>query len=163
MRKLAAGPMALLLALAASPRAATAQCSGATCTITIQLPVNTVARMTLSSVATALGNPAAADFVTGYKDATGPTVTVKANRAWQVSLSSATATFSFASKPASDLLWGTNGSSYPNNGGAGATAFSGGAQASTLAGTVYFRTNWFFASNPPGTYNLTVNYTLSSP
>lgn len=135
---------------------------------TTSATVGIVAQLTLSSTTTDLGTPTQADYIAGHKDVPGPTATVLANTAWHVAVVGNTGTFSCtgagcrATKPASDLLWGTVSGTYGNNAGAGATLFSG-------AGTTgsnqqsFFRTNWNLVTDTPGTYTLFVNYTLSEP
>ena len=139
-----------------------------TVTNTTSATVNTVARLTLDNTATDLGTPAEADYIAGHKDAAGPTATVLSNTAWHVAVVGNTGTFSCtgtgcrATKPASDLLWGTVAGTYPNNASASATLFNGSGTASTSQQSFY-RTNWDFTTDTPGVYTLVVNYTLSEP
>ena len=160
-------PLAILALLALVSVPASAQCSGGSCTVTISMPVAQVLRLTLSSTTTNLGNPTPADFTTGYKDATGPIVTVKANRAWHVSVSGTAARFTYTgslgnpNKPVGDLGWGTSSGSYPNNLGTPATFASG--TPGITSRTIYFRTQWHLTTDVPGNYQAVVAFTLSAP
>lgn len=152
-----------LLLLAAVPSLASAQCAGATCTITIQMPVHTIVRMTLSSISADLGTPTAANFITGHREAVGPSLTVKANRSYLVDVEAESATFITSSKLASDLEWGAVSGTYPNDVGTSAMLTSGGATAGSAPVAIYYRTLWSFANDPPGNYTINVRYTLSAP
>ena len=135
---------------------------------TASATVGIVAQLTLNTTTTDLGTPTQADYLAGHKDAAGPTATVLANTAWHVAVAGNTGTFSCtgsgcrATKPASDLLWGTVAGTYGNNAGASATLFNGNGTAGTNQQT-FFRTNWNLVTDTPGTYTLVVNYTLSEP
>jgi hypothetical protein len=135
---------------------------------TASATVNIVAQLTLNTTTTDLGTPTQADYIAGHKDAAGPTATVLANTAWHVAVVGNTGTFSCtgagcrATKPASDLLWGTVSGTYPNTALASATLFSGTGTAGSNQQT-FFRTNWNLVNDTPGTYSLVVNYTLSEP
>jgi hypothetical protein len=139
-----------------------------TVTNTTSATVNTVARLTLDANNTDLGTPVEADFLAGFRDAAGPTATVLSNTAWHVAVVGNTGTFSCtgagcrATKPASDLNWGTVSGTYPNNASASATLFSGVGTASSSQQSFY-RTDWAFTLDTPGVYTLVVNYTLSEP
>src|SRR5207247_6866533 len=76
-----------------------------------------VMQLTLTSTSTALTAPAAAGYDAGFVANTGPTATVKSNRAWRLQISAAAATWTATNtqpgvnarpnKPAADLEWGT--------------------------------------------------------
>jgi hypothetical protein len=139
-----------------------------TVTNTASATVNTVARLTLDANTTDLGTPAEADFTAGHKDAAGPTATVLSNTGWTVSVVGNTSLFGStgagarANKPASDLLWGTTVGTYGNNAGTAGTLFNGAGTAGSSQ-QAFYRTNWSFSLDTPGTYTLVVNYTLSEP
>ena len=173
--------------MVAVPYRLTAQCSGqASCTVTINLPATTtVARLTLNTSTTNLGSPAAADFAAGGLAADGPTVTVKANHAYTVSVIGSSPTFSFTgspnpNKPRSDLTWGAGSgaapgscplsptSLYSHDMGTSATLITAGTGAPAIGSTapsqkICYRTLWNAGSAPAGVYSLIVNFTLSEP
>ena len=167
-------PLALLLVAAAlwpsGCRPLQAQCAGASCTITVQMPVSDVFRLTLTSASTNLGTPVDADYTAGYVASTGPTVTAKVNRAYTVAVDATAATFGYSgsftnpNKPASDLTWATaSGGPFSSNAGTAATLVSGSSGTSGTSQTIFFRTTLSYAVDPPGSYTLTVRYTLSAP
>lgn len=147
---------------------AAAQCAGTACDATLSMTVGDVMRLSLNGAATALGSPTEADFAAGYRDAAGPTATVRCNRACTVTLAAASATFSYAgtlpnpNKPAADLRWGTAPGAYPNSLGAAATVYAGPATDGTTV-PVFYRTLWNFSSDVPGTYTLVASFTVSAP
>ena len=160
--------------LAGTTRQAGAQlgCSGATCTVEISMPISDILRVSLSVPSVALGSPSDLDYSAGYRDVAGPAVdvTVKGNRPVSLQMSGLSPTFGYLGtmsnplKPASHLVWATsaaalNGS--PFNMGTPATLYSGAATSTTLS--LYFRTLWNFATDVPGTYSLTISFTLSAP
>lgn len=145
-----------------------AQCSsGNSCTVTISMPVASVLRLSLSTTVTDLGTPTAADFTAGYRDATGPTVTVKANRAWQLTVAGQGTQFTYSgsladpNKPLSDLTWSVTPSGYGNTLAIPAAFGSGGPGLTT--GPIYFRTHWDFLRDIPGDYQSVVSFTLAAP
>ncbi|HEV2644167.1 MAG TPA: hypothetical protein VGT98_15750 [Candidatus Elarobacter sp.] len=154
--------------LATAPLSAqTCNTNPCTVAVTASATVNTALQLTLSATTTDLGTPSVADYNTGYKDAAGPTATVKSNTPWTLNVVGNTATFSGsggarANKPAADLLWGKVAGTYANNMSAVAALNSGNGTLSS-AQQIFFRTNWDYATDTPGTYSLVVNFTLSAP
>jgi hypothetical protein len=159
--------------LAGIPQIGEAQCSGASCTVSITMPVGDVMRMTLSATNSALGTPGESDFTAGFRDVSGSsgTVTVKANRAFRVQVSGGSTLFSYSgslanpSKPASDLVWAATAagrSTSTNNLGATGTLLSASATAGT-AQSIFLRTKWAFNRDVPGTYSVNVVLTLTAP
>jgi hypothetical protein len=174
--RLAAGLLLSVLAgrhLAAQSLACTFGNNGS-CSIpsmSVSLTPNYVARLTLSSTSTGFA-PVAADYTAGYVAAAGPTVTAKVNAAYHVTVDATTATFSYApvggltnpNKPASDLTWATTvGGLYTRNAGTSATLLSGSPGTSGTAQAIFFRARLSYSVDQPGTYALTVRYTLSAP
>jgi len=106
----------------------------------------------------------------GAGAATAPTVaTVAANAPWQVQVSAASAMWSGsgagarADKPASDLLWShTAVTGFTPLSVAPATVASGGPTGATDV-PLYYHARVGWATDPPGTYTLTVTYTLTAP
>jgi len=141
-------------------------------TLNVSLTPSNVLRLTLSSTSTTFSTPVEADYTAGYIAAAGPTATAKANRAYLVTVDATTSTWAYASfggltnpsKPASDLKWATTvGGSFTNNVGSSATLLSGAGGTSGTAQSVFFRAALAYSVDRPGTYTLTVRYTLSAP
>jgi hypothetical protein len=137
------------------------------------MPINDIMKMTLSGTTVALGNPSMADFTTGFKDVTGAaaTVTIKSNRTFSVGVVGATSTFGYSgtgtnpSKPRSDLKWATTQgglATATHDMSTAGTLFTQGPTASA-AQSIFFRTTWVFNRDVPGTYSLSVSFTLSAP
>ena len=161
---------AMLLSAGTSIAGAQA-CTGNPCTVqvTASATVNDVLRLTLSSATTSLGTPSEADYDAGYKDAAGPTASVKSNRPWHVDVSGAAASFTYAgsltnpNKPASSLLWGTVSGTYGNNMGSSAVLASGATGTGNASQAIFLRTLWSWATDVPGSYDLVINFTLAAP
>jgi len=137
------------------------------------LTVPDVMQLTLTSTSTALTAPATADYDAGYVANTGPTATVKSNRAWRLQVSAAAATWTAsntqpgvnarANKPAADLQWGTAaGGPFAALSVAPATAQSGSATAGAPA-SFFFHTVYSWGLDTPGAYSLAVVFTLLAP
>jgi hypothetical protein len=172
-------PAALLLnpASASAQACTTPSAAGSVCatpiTLNMSMLVTDVMRLTVSGTTTALGAPVHADYVAGSRDAAGPTVTVKANRAYRVQVVGATTNFAYTgsltnpSKPRTQLLWGTVAGTYANNAGTAATLLSGSAApapaASAPSQQIFLRTQWSFAADVPGSYSLVLNFILAAP
>jgi hypothetical protein len=162
--------VAVALLAGAAPAAAQASCSANPCTVAVvaSATVTEILSLTLSSATTNLGNPVEADFDAGFLDAAGPTATVKANSPWHVDVVGAAANFGYTGtyanpgKSAGDLLWGIAAGAYGNNMGAAGALFSGSGTAGTNQ-AIFFRTLWSWASDVPGAYDLTINFTLAAP
>jgi len=160
------------ITIMAGPSTAAAQNTCATngCSVSASATatVNTVLRLTLTGAAT-LGTPTETDYNNGYKDASGPSAEVKSNAPWHVDVAGASGTFGWTgtgtnpNKPSSDLTWGTAPGSYGNDMGTSAQLFSGSTGTASATQAIYFRTLWHWASDIPGDYDLTINFTLSSP
>jgi hypothetical protein len=141
-------------------------------TLNVSLTPSDVLRLTLSSTATAFAAPVEADYTAGYITASGPTATAKANRAYRVTVDSPAATWTYTpvggltdpGKAASDLSWATTaGGTFATSAGAAATLLSGAGGTAGTAQPIYFRARLNYATDRPGTYTLTVRYTLSAP
>lgn len=146
-----------------------------TCTVnaSASLVIGDVLSLMLSATTTALTPPAAADYDAGFVANTGPTATVRGNRAWRLQISAATATWTAvntqpgvsarANKPAGDLLRATAaGGPFTALSTAPATVVTGAASAGT-ATNFFFRTTYSWAVDTPGTYALVVTFTLLAP
>lgn len=140
----------------------TTNCTVAT-TVTATVPI--VATVTLNTISTSFNPIALADFNTGYKFATGPTAVVKANAAWTLSVSSNASTFDVApwSKPAGDLTWANTGNTPTTAMSTTAATLMSGVATNGDNGGIDFRWKLTFADDIPGSYSMTVNFTLSAP
>ena len=177
---------ALMLALFIGTRRADAQgCSPSTnsrpasiqCVVNVTMNTTDVLKLTLSATNTALGTPTEADFTAGFRDVTGAitSATVKANREFRLQVVASAANFTFTNsggnsfanpnKPAADLVWATTQAGLAtstNNMGTSASLIAQDAT-SGVTQSIFFRTKWQFDRDVPGSYGLTVNFTLSAP
>lgn len=178
---LAASGLTLLGAAPMTAQTQTCTLPAAPCVLSLNTSatVNDVLRLTLSATNLDLGTPTETDYIAGYKDAAiHPTATVRANRAWAVTVGGhAGATeFGYASGPtnphkaAADLVWAKTAATLgtPTGNLSGPTVLSSssiGTDGVTASSSqdIYFRTKWFWTSDVPGTYSLTVDFTLSAP
>jgi hypothetical protein len=150
-----------------------APCSTTGTSLGVTINISRAVLVTLSPGSTTLAPPTVADYNAGYAATTGPTATVKANTAWTLSISSATATWSAVDtqteparvgKPASDLLWSaTAGGTF-----VGLTTTPVQISAGTLTGTgtpvtLFYRANYAWTLDTPGNYTLPVVFTLTAP
>jgi hypothetical protein len=151
-------------------------------TVVATASVVQILRLELSTLNTAMAPPdlpqfdstRAAASVNELPLTTGPVITVKSNRAWDLQISAASASFSFspdavyhvsraAPKPASDLAWSISSSS----GFVPISATTPSDVQRSLSGgsftqlTVYYRTRWVVNTDIPGNYELNVAYTLT--
>jgi len=140
---------------------------------TASMTMPSLLRLTLGSTTSSLSAPAAVtEFDTDgvvKKESAGPSVTVRANRGWAVTLKADAAEFtpgggSTYAKPISDLeVSADNGATYTAI--SNASAFSinnGSATASTIFSQIKYRTRYSVASDAPGTYSLGITYTLTA-
>lgn len=110
-----------------------------------------------------------ADFSSGNTiqvPTTGPTFTVKANRAYKVQISAATASFSGTSyaKPAGDITWSTSASgSFVALSTTAADVDAGAATAGSSSVGLFYKTTYKLLQDVPGTYSLDVKFTLVAP
>ena len=147
-------------------------CSGTVCTVEISMPINDILRISLSVPSVGLGSPSDVDYAAGYRDVAGSAVdvTIKANRPASLQMAGLSPVFGYTGsmanpmKPASQLLWATSAAGLnasPFNMGSPATLYSG--AAASVTQSLFFRTLWNFATDVPGTYSLTISFTLSAP
>ena len=170
-------------AIACMPQLVSAQ---ATCTYTNTTPCTLspfnasltptdVMRLKLSSTSTNLGAPAKTDFTTGFIASTGPTLSVKANRAYRVTVQPTTAFFCVTScpgvastKPTYDLSWSANGTFTAFVFGTPQDVVASGlgtpsAGTGTPQATLSYKTALSYAVDKPGTYAVVVTITLTAP
>lgn len=163
--------VAALLFAATSSASAQATCTGNPCQVqvTASATVTDILKLTLSSATANLGAPAEADYDAGYKDAAGPTASIKSNRPWHVDVAGNAAAFTYSgsltnpNKPSSDLRWGTVSGTYGNNMGTSAVLTSGASGTGSASQAIFFRTLWSWASDVAGSYSLVINFTLAAP
>ena len=146
-----------------------------TVTSTITMVVGKTTRLEVGSTSLTLFNNtvSATDYVAGSKTAGSLSFTLRANAAANVTLSAATANFGYAgsaspapTKSVSTLQWSSNnGSSWNNMTTTGAQIATAAAATSgtTPAQPITFRTLLGWTSDPPGTYTVTLNLTITAP
>lgn len=169
--KLMAAAAGIMSVAGATLASAQGSCSANPCTVQVNASaaVPELLRLTLSSTTSDLGTPTEADFDAGFKDASGPTATVKSNRPWHVDVVGAAGAFTYAgsspdpNKPSSQLQWGTTLGTYGQNMGTSAALFSGATGTSGSSQPIFFRTLWSWTSDVPGSYSLAINFTLAAP
>jgi hypothetical protein len=148
---------------------------GTTCSLntSASVVIGDVLSLTLSSTTTALTPPTANDYDAGFVASTGPTATVRGNRAWRLLISSAAPTWTAVNtepgvtarvnKPASDLRRATAaGGPFALVSTTPSTLVSGPASAGT-ATNIFFRTTYAWNLDTPGAYSLVVTFTLLAP
>ena len=168
---------AMVLGTAIGVSEANAQLSctgGASCSVTnsASAVVGTLIKLSQTSASTALGDPTATDIETGNTiPSNGPTLTIKANRAWTLKISTSQANFSYSGpdvgvKPISHLTWSGDNSTFAAITTTG-DQLAGGAKTSSVTQNVFFKTQWVAGmgdpSNAAGTYTLPIVFTLSAP
>jgi hypothetical protein len=158
--------------------AAAQSCSGtASCSVTSTASVTIPALVALDVAgggALTLTAPTVADLSTGYVQDAGPSITVKANRTWTLSVhTTATTNWSYTGseggvKPISDLTWSnTSTGTYAAITNSAAAVVTNQAKTNAGAPTIFFRTVYssdFSANNNAvGSYSIPVVFTLSAP
>lgn len=155
---------------------AQASCSGApSCTVTVQLGLtrNYVASLQVSSATTTLPAVNSDAFTTGFTPVTGPTLSVRSNAAFVLTLQAAQPAWSYSgpaanpSKTANDLEWSVNSTGPFAGAGSSRQLWpsSGAAAPPTAAQSIpmFYRVRWNWVNTPPGAYTLPVTITLTSP
>ena len=171
----------LAMALAMTAAAAEAQtCTGNTaagCTVntTASVTVPALVELTVAGAgAIALTAPTVSDLTTGYVEDAGPSITVKANRAWTLAVHTTAATnWTYVGtqggvKPISDLTWSnTAAGSYAAITTSAASIVSNQARTNAGAPTIFFRTVYSsdFSSdkNAAGSYSIPLVFSLTAP
>lgn len=143
----------------------------------VSLTPTDVMRLRIGSATTNLGAPVKANFDAGSISAAGPTISVKSNRNYRVTIEPTTQFFCVTScpgvastKPAANLQFSTNGTSFTSLAfgsaqtitGTGLGTPSDGNPASPQA-TLSFLTLLSYAVDKAGTYGIVVKLTLSAP
>jgi hypothetical protein len=169
---------AFVLGLAVAPEVQAQPLAGPTCTVggscghTLNATVPTLVRLTLENATTALGTLTETEFDNGQTIA-GPRFEARANRAYNVTLASASGTWGGTGNPAK--LAGDVGyavvTSAAGCGTAGAYTALSTTAANIFSGTaglsvrqqLCFDITWNYASDAPGTYDLPLNLTVTAP
>jgi len=162
----------ILSATVALPAAAqTNPCATSGCSVTdkVTLKVNPVVRLSLSQVATALNSPDTTAYDAGSSNTAGPTVSVKANRSWTLTVKSGAATFTPAlgasgySKPAGDLGLKIAGGSTVAALSTTAATLASGTSGGVFTGGVTYTTKFDWTKDIPDDYTMDVVYTITAP
>jgi hypothetical protein len=174
---LAAG-LALALAVSTVPGAAqncTGRGSAASCSVTgpISIAIGRATHLTVAPVVTPLTTPTPAHYDAGFAATNGPTLTMRANSAWSLAISSATATWTATNtnpeaartnKPASDQRWSTSAMGVFTALGTTPSTVATGAGATAGANvSLFYRTLYSWGLDTPGAYSLQVVFTLTAP
>jgi hypothetical protein len=162
----------VLSATVAIPAGAqTNPCATSGCSVTdkVTLKVNTLVRLSLSQVATALNTPDTTAYDAGSSATTGPTVSVKANRSWTLSVKAGAATFTPAlgatgyAKPAGDLGVKIAGGSTVAGLSTTAVSLASGTAGGVFTGAVTYTTKFDWTKDIPDDYTMDVVYTITAP
>ena len=152
-------------------------------TLGVELPVVPVMRLTVDRTVISLGQPSEApyDQAAGQTAPGTATVTVKANRAYVVTMQAARASFLYSGpfatlagrrdKPVDELRFATapscgGGLTPVSVGGATVLTRAGGGSQGGAAGdarTLCFNTRWLYQHDVPGNYSLALTFTVSAP
>jgi hypothetical protein len=160
-------------ALAAQTCSAPIPAGSCTTNTSTTLTIGTVLQLGISAASTTLTPPSTADYDAGFVANTGPTATVKSNRGWTLHISAAAGTWTAtstqpgvtarANKPAGDLQWSeASGGPFAGLTVSGAAAASGSASGPRST-TFYYHSLYGWALDTPGSYSLTVTFTLTTP
>jgi hypothetical protein len=144
--------------------------------------------MLTSPVVTTYDSSAAATVANEYPvGATGPAVTVKGNRGWQLTIKAQNGFWTFApdatyqlcrpgggtystcsgsssapnGKVAADLVWSPNPSAGFAAISTSETSIASNSNGSSTSLTIYYRVKWLYATDVPGTYTLPIVFTVT--
>lgn len=156
---------------AVAPLSAQTTCTGNPCSTfnTGTLTIGDVMQLDLSSGTTNLGTPGLTEFNAGAILSTGPTTTVRANRAYRVTVEAQndftyTAGGLGGTKVKGDLQWKTGVLNFAGMSTTAATAFSGtSSDGLTPSAAIQYKTLLSYANDKPGTYEIVVKFTLAAP
>ncbi len=142
--------------------------------LSFTLVVPRVVQLTLSASSLNLinNNVSATDYEAGFKSAPSLTLTAFADTAAVITMAAATTNFTApagVTKPASTLQASLDGTTFNGLTTAGTTVMAiaaGGQGHGTIGGKVQiiaFKTLLGYTSDPPGSYSLTINFTITAP
>ncbi len=168
--------LGMLLSGVGQPLSAQSTCSSTTsCTVavTLRLPQPMVVSLALSASSTTIPTLTAQVLSAGFAEVAGPTMVVRANSPYRVSVQSAASTWTYSGsaanpqKPASDLQWSATASGPWVSSATSATLWpTNSLVAPATSGrslAIFYRSLWSWTANPPGNYSIPVNITLTSP
>lgn len=136
--------------------------------VATSLTIPTIVRLTISDPTT-LTPPTEAIYTAGSVVTTGPLATIKTNTTWSLTVRATTTTWNAvganarANKPVGDLLWGLNSGGPFTAMTTTATTVTSGTRGAANNVQLYYRTLWNISLDGPGTYSLTVSYTVTAP
>lgn len=168
---------ALMMAATTAEAQSCADNSGAGCSVntTASVTVPTMVRLTVAGAgAIALTSPTTTDLDAGFVQDNGPAITVRANRAWTLSVHTTAATnWSYTGteagvKPIGDLTWSNTATgTYSAIGTSAASVVENQARTNAGAPTIFFRTLYTndFSNdrNAAGSYSIPLVFTLTAP
>lgn len=181
MRRLRSLGFVLICASAAGAEMVRAQgtcteTADGTCTIgnnntyAITITITQAVRLQMSSAAIALNAPSALDFDATFGQTTGPTLTMRSNTSWSISIRTTQSLWTASppparpNKPAADLQWATaSGGPFTDFTLTNATLATG---ATATAGTLiplFFRVRYAWLLDTPGSYSIPVQLTVTAP
>lgn len=151
-------------------------CTGTpSCTATVgtTLTIPTLWQLSASASTIPLSPPVAANLGGSAVSDPGPTLTVKSNTAWKLTIAAAAANFTYVSggqvgvKPASDLKWSKDATNFTALSTTAADVLAGQLPTNSIETALSFKTSYVAdfsdASNRQGAYSLNVVFTLSAP
>lgn len=142
-----------------------------TCSINVasSLTIPTLLRVSIDDTTTSLTTPTEAIYNSGTVVSSGPVVTIKTNSPWTLLIRGAAATWTGigagarANKPVGDLGWNLTGvGAFTPMSTVNATVASGTRGAAHVQ-SLFYQVNWSWPLDTPGTYSLSVIFTVTSP
>ncbi len=143
---------------------------GGDVTHTITVTITRATRLEASASSVPLTAPSSVDYDAGYGQTTGPTLLMKANSAWNVTVRStqalwtASAAPARANKPVADLQWSlAAGGPFVDMTTTAATLTSGAAATAGTSVALYVRVKYAWLLDTPGSYSLPLQLTVTAP
>ncbi len=151
--------------------------SAVNCTVgtTFSMTMPSLMNLTLDGTSVTLAAPAAVTEFDGSglvtKETTGPSFTVKSNRAYRVQVNANASTFTHTSitgaasyaKPAGDVSWKVGSGAYSTLTTTPTDIASGSATAVSASALVTYKAGYDITKDQPGAYSLGVTFTLVAP
>ena len=143
---------------------------GNNATYAITITVTRAIRPESSSSIIALASPSAPDFIAGFGQTTGPTLTMKSNAAYTITIRTTQGTWTASpaparpNKPSGDLQWGTAaGGPFADFTTTAVTAATGAAATAGRVVPLFFRVKYSWLLDTTGNYSLPIQLTVTSP
>lgn len=143
---------------------------GNSAAVAINVTVTRAIRMSLGSATVVLTPPGGSDYDAGFGQTAAPTLLIKTNAPYALSLRTTQALWTAsayparADKPSSDLQWGVaTGGPFTDVTTAAATIFTGAAGTAGAVIPLQFRVRYAWLLDTPGDYSLPLQLTLTSP